>query len=294
MPVFSVVVPTYNRAEKVCRAIKSVLNQSFSDFEILVMDDGSTDNTCEVVKELADPRIKYEWAKNFGGPAAPRNRGISLAKGKYIAFLDSDDWWIPTKLEESLAILDQGFDLVYHDLFIVKKTNQKLFLKKTHSRKLNTPVFNDLLKHGNGLFNSSVVAKKEVLNEINGLSEDPNLIATEDYDLWLRFSKVSEKFKMIPKTLGYYWSGGDNISSKHQSFKIFTTLEKRYAEEIIALGFPQGIYWMNYHKGMCCYNQGGYDLASRFLWLIKGSEAPLSIRIKSYWIIFLIHLLHAK
>jgi len=87
MPVFSVVVPTYNRAEKVCRAIKSVLNQSFSDFEILVMDDGSTDNTCEVVKELADPRITYEWAKNFGGPAAPRNRGINLAKGKYIAFL---------------------------------------------------------------------------------------------------------------------------------------------------------------------------------------------------------------
>ena len=64
--------------------------------------------------------------------------------------------------------------------------------------------------------------KSEILNKINGLSEDQNLIATEDYDLWLRFAKVSDKFKLIPKTLGYYWSGGENISSKHQSF--FSTL----------------------------------------------------------------------
>ena len=119
-------------------------------------------------------------------------------------------------------------------------------------------------------------------------------ISTEDYDLWLRFSKVSDKFKMIPKTLGYYWSGGGNISSKHQHFKIFTTLEKLYAEEIVALGFTHGIWWMNYHKGMCCYNQGNYDLASRYLWLIKGSEAPLSIRIKSYWKVFLINLMHVR
>jgi glycosyltransferase involved in cell wall biosynthesis len=294
MPVFSVVIPTYNRADKVCRAVKSVLNQSLADFEVLVMDDGSTDNTREVIKDLADPRIKYEWAENFGGPAAPRNRGLRLAQGKYVAFLDSDDWWMPKKLEESLVILEQGFDLVYHDLFIVKKTNQKIFFQKTHSRRLNTPVFNDLLKHGNGLFNSSVVVKKEILIEIDGLSENQDLIATEDYDLWLRFAKVSDKFKMISKTLGYYWSGGENISSKHQSYKIFATLGKRYAEEIEALGFPHGIYWMNYHKGMCCYNERDYDLASRYLWLIRGSEAPLSIRIKSYWIIFLINLNQVK
>ena len=130
MPVFSVVIPTYNRADKVCRALKSVLNQSFVDFEILVMDDGSTDNTCEVVKGFTDPRIKYEWAENFGGPAAPRNRGLRLAQGKYVAFLDSDDWWMPNKLEESLVILEQGFDLIYHDLFIAKKTDQKLFFRR--------------------------------------------------------------------------------------------------------------------------------------------------------------------
>ena len=294
MPVISVVIPTYNRADKVCRAVKSVLNQSFADFEVLVMDDGSTDNTCEVVKGFDDPRIKYEWDKNFGGPAAPRNRGLRLAQGKYVAFLDSDDWWMPKKLEESLAVLEQGFDLIYHDLFIVTKTNQKIFFRKTNSRSLSAPVFNDLLKHGNGLFNSSVVVKSEILNEINGLSEDPNLIATEDYDLWLRIAKVSDKFKLISKTLGYYWSGGENISSKHQSYQIFTALEKRYAEEIVALGFTQGIYWMNYHKGMCCYNQGDYDSASMNFWLIKGSEAPLSIRIKSYWKIFLINLMHVR
>lgn len=208
MPVFSIIIPTYNRADKVCRALKSVVNQSFTDFEILVMDDGSTDNTSEMVESFSDLRIKYEWGKNFGGPAVPRNRGLRLAQGKYIAFLDSDDWWMPKKLEESLKFLEQGFDLVYHDLFLVTKAGQKLFLRKTRSRILQPSIFNDLLKYGNGLFNSSVVVKREKLDEIGGLSEDPNLITAEDFDLWLRLAKVSEKFKMIPKTLGYYWEGG--------------------------------------------------------------------------------------
>jgi glycosyltransferase involved in cell wall biosynthesis len=81
MPIFSVVIPTYNRADKVCRALKPVLNQSFVDFEILVMDDGSTDNTSEVVNGLADPRIKYEWAKNFGGLLRHATEGYVLPKG---------------------------------------------------------------------------------------------------------------------------------------------------------------------------------------------------------------------
>jgi glycosyltransferase involved in cell wall biosynthesis len=294
MPVFSIIIPTYNRAEKVRRALKSVANQTFADFEVLVMDDGSTDHTSEVVKSFSDFRIKYEWAKNFGGPAAPRNRGLRLAQGEYIAFLDSDDWWMPQKLEESLKTLRQDFDLVYHDMFIVKKNDQKLFLKKTRSRILQPSIFNDLLKYGNGLFNSSVVVKRERLNEVGGCSEDLNLISAEDFDLWLKLAKVSEKFKFINQTLGCYWAGGENISRKHQSLKVFNALEKRYANEIKGMGYPNGIYWMNYHKGMCCYYQGDYELAKKYLALISGSDAPLSIKIKSCLRIWMISLMHTK
>jgi glycosyltransferase involved in cell wall biosynthesis len=290
MPVFSIIIPTYNRAEKLFRALKSVVNQSFKDFEVLVMDDGSTDNTREMVESFSDLRIQYEWAENSGGPAGPRNRGLRLARGKYIAFLDSDDWWMPKKLEESLRFLEQGFDLVYHDLYRVKKAGQKIFIRKARSRKLLPSVFNNLLKYGNGIFNSSVVVRKDKLDEIGGVSEDPNLISAEDFDLWLKLARVSEKFKMIPQTLGYYWAGGGNISSKHQTLKVFTALEKRYAKEIVGLGFPQGVYWMNYHKGMNCYYQGNYDLAKEYLKLVFGSIAPLSVSIKSGWIILCMNL----
>ena len=81
--------------------------------------------------------------------------------------------------------------------------------------------------------------------------------------------------------MGYYWTGGGNISSKHQSIKIFSALEKHYAKEISNLGFSQGLYWVNYHKGMCCYYQGEYESAKKYFGRLSGSNIPLSIRIKS-------------
>ena len=94
-PLVSIIIPTYNRAEDLKRALKSVFDQTFRDYEVLVMDDGSIDNTREVVEKIKDARLRYERDENFGGPAVPRNRGLRLALGKYIAFLDSDDWWHP-------------------------------------------------------------------------------------------------------------------------------------------------------------------------------------------------------
>src|SRR6266545_511842 len=98
-PFFSVVIPTYNRAEKLRRALESLLHQSYGDFEVLVCDDGSTDGTREVVSAYAgELQISYLWEENWGGPARPRNRGIAAAQGKWVCFLDADDWWHPDKL----------------------------------------------------------------------------------------------------------------------------------------------------------------------------------------------------
>jgi len=104
-PTVSVIIPTYNRAHLVGRSIQSVINQTYQDFEIIVVDDGSTDNTEDIIKEFQkkDKRIKHiKHNKNKGGSAA-RNTGIRAARGEYIAFLDSDDEWMPTKLEKQTS-----------------------------------------------------------------------------------------------------------------------------------------------------------------------------------------------
>ena len=107
-PKVSVIIPTYNRAHLVGRAIRSVLNQTYQDFEIIVVDDGSTDNTEEVVKSFNDPRIRYIRHEENKGAAAARNTGIKAAKGKFIAFQDSDDEWLPKKLEKQMEAFDNA------------------------------------------------------------------------------------------------------------------------------------------------------------------------------------------
>ena len=108
-PTVSIIIPTYNRAHLIGRAIQSVLNQTYQNFEIIVVDDGSTDNTEEMIKEFQkhDKRIKYiRHEKNRGGAAA-RNTGIKVARGEYIAFQDSDDEWLPEKLEKQMDVFQR-------------------------------------------------------------------------------------------------------------------------------------------------------------------------------------------
>ena len=116
MNLVTVIVPTYNRKSSLKECIYSVLNQSYDNFELLIMDDGSTDGTAEIVKDFKDNRMVYEWNENSGGPANPRNRGVLKSKGEYVAFLDADDLWYQDKLLESVNALNSGMDVVYHDV----------------------------------------------------------------------------------------------------------------------------------------------------------------------------------
>lgn len=209
---FSVIIPTYNRADLLDRCLDSLTRQSFKDFEVLVCDDGSTDDSRVVAERYRDYLdLRYLWEENWGGPARPRNRGIQAARGEWICFLDSDDWWTPDKLEACLPYLDDN-DVIYHNLWIYQEG------RETRSRKLKVyqprkPVFIDMLLHDSCMPNSSVCIRRTMVERIGLFSEDKELIAVEDYDYWLRLSLVTDRFAMIDKILGYYWVGPTSISA---------------------------------------------------------------------------------
>lgn len=283
-PVISVVVPTYNRASDLKRALASVRLQTFTNWEVLIVDNHSVDSTDQIVSDFNDPRIKLFKIHNNGVIAASRNVGIREATGEYVAFLDSDDWWEPKKLSLSFDELNSGADMVYHDLWLVTKTYQRLFLKKVTTRRLIAPVFDDLLTNGNGINNSSVVVRKNLLTSIGGLSEDRDLIAAEDYDCWLRIAKLTDKFVRIPRSLGFYWAGGGNISNPERTLQTSDAIELRYIDNR-GKGFRGSAKWMHYSRGRAYFLMRNWGLAKKHLSNICWAGSPLKIYLKSQWML---------
>jgi glycosyltransferase involved in cell wall biosynthesis len=287
-PRISVVIPTYNRARDIRRCLDSLIEQTFKNFEVLVCDDGSSDDTAQVVAGYkARLDLSYHWAANFGGPARPRNVGVRMARGEYVAFLDSDDWWTARKLERSLQYLEQGADVVYHDLYLATRPDQKLFLRILRSRGLERPAFDDLLANGSALNNSSVVARRNLLLSIGGFSEDRSLIAAEDYDAWLRIARITDAFVRIPQTLGFYWTGSGNLSNPRRTLTILDALEERYSRELHALGRRRGIYWLRYLRAKALLEAGSYELARQLLKEAWWNDAPPLMRLKRLWMLLL-------
>lgn len=213
-PKFSVVIPNYNREADLSRCLDSLVAQTFKNFEVLVCDDGSTDKSAEVAAGYLDRLdLKFDTAENFGGPARPRNRGIGLARASYVAFLDSDDWWTPLKLENSLPALDAGADVVYHDLYVVRSIEQQSFSERLESSPPQAQMFEALLCTGVSIPNSSAIVKKSLLEKIGGVCEDKELISVEDYDTWVCLARQTDRFVRLVNCDGYYWAGGGNISA---------------------------------------------------------------------------------
>ncbi len=278
-PLFSVVIPTYNSASKLKRALESVLAQSYENFEILVMDDGSTDNTAEVVGSLADPRIIYEWDKNFGGPARPRNRGIALAKGEWICFLDADDWWTTDKLQACFDCINDKVDLVYHNLEIVREPPSLFKRKYAKSRQVKAPVLKDLLLKGNAIATTSVVVRKSLLDKIGGINESVEMIACEDYNAWLRVAQLTDQFVYLPRRLGYYFIHNQSISQKDMSISGRVAV----AEFICLLSEQQKIELEANHKntrGRFNYLAGNYAEAKEDL-LFNLKYGHLMLKMKA-------------
>ena len=248
-PLVSIIIPTFNREKELERALNSVLKQSYTNWEVCIVDNNSTDDTIQLINSYNHARIKLFFIENNGIIAASRNLGIKNAKGKYLAFLDSDDWWEIRKLEKSIKILEKGdVSVVYHDLFIVNKEDQKFFFKRTKSRHLYKPIFNDLIINGNTLNTSSVVLRKDVLINISSFSEDSRLVAIEDYNAWLTLAIMGENFFKISEALGFYWVGGKNTSNPERTIQTLNNLEEKFHEKIVELELSMKTYWLSYSK----------------------------------------------
>jgi len=184
MPKVSVIIPTYNRLPMLKEAVESVLVQDFEDFELIVVDDGSTDGTSEEMKQYGG-RVKVVEHTENRGVSAARNRGVLHAKGKYIAFLDSDDLWVKGKLEIQVAFLDDNphYPLCYTDEVWIRRGKRVNAMKK-HS-KYSGWIFEKCLPLCI-ISPSSAMVRKNLFSKV-GLFDEA-LPVCEDYDLWLRVS----------------------------------------------------------------------------------------------------------
>ncbi len=208
LPLVSVIIPCYNSGEYIEGTLDSVLNQSYDNIEIIIVDDESTDNSYKIIETAArsEKRIKPYNIAHSGRPAVPRNYGISKASGSLIAFLDSDDKWTRHKLKYQVGYLLKHNEaaFVYSMSFTFGEVG---FLSEDYEL-LPLPFraakdAKGLRSIGNTIPLSSVLVRKEALNEAGGFDEDPELKAVEDYDLWLRLSEKYE-FRFIPRIQVYY------------------------------------------------------------------------------------------
>jgi len=231
----SVVIPTYNSEKYITKTLETLYSQTYNNYEVIVSDDGSSDNTVEVVKEVFD---KYGHRKNkiiintHEGPGAARNKGIENASGDWISFLDSDDLWNDNKLERVVGYIleNEDIDLVCHSL-IAKDGSKETLVDplKFFNNKIN-PFLS--IYRNNSLYTSALTIKKSILYQA-GLF-DIRLPSAQDYDLWLRLGMISKiKMGLLEDPLSTHILREGNISSNvERRLQCMLEISRKYYVEL--------------------------------------------------------------
>lgn len=214
-PKISVVIPTYNRENLIINSIESVLNQTFSDFEIIIIDDDSTDNTREKINNINDKRIRYIKHEQNMGPSAARNTGIKNASGDYIAFLDSDDTWLIDKLEKQINAFkspDKSIAVVHCGVQYIDYKTQKPLTQWIIRENVNKNIFNNF---GAAPGTPTMLIKKEALLDVGFFDE--RIPAHEETDLSIRLAQ-KYKYKLVDEFLVISSSNHIQITSNPDLF----------------------------------------------------------------------------
>jgi len=265
-PLISVIVPTYNHATFIERSVSSVLAQTFSDYEIIIVDDGSQDDTPNLVSELwaAEDRVIYFRQENKG-LGATRNKGLSLARGEFVQFLDSDDSIASGKFESQIRRFeeDKAADIVYSDY-------ANLGGDKDHVGEVARPLVpgespvSRLIRENFMPVHSSLI-KREVFDKEGGFDE--SRVALEDWDVWLRLACRGYKFSYLPGVFAYYHHDGSTMTSNPEWMyqKIKYLLDKYLADPTFAQLGEDVIREFGFHQNFALatrsYNQQKWSRA---------------------------------
>lgn len=223
----SVIMPAYNASRYIAESIESVIKQSYTHWELLVVDDGSTDSTKEIVQGYIskDPRIKYWWQEN-GKQGKARNLALANASGQAIAFLDADDLWDEKKLELQVAILNESkADLVFGSLTTFNNLGsiEKIIVpEKVYE---GVSAIRDFIEQ-NQIAILTVLCKKEALSMVNGFSEEPGIQNAEDYHLWIKMLFQNCRFVSHPASLANYriHDTATTNDDKHATIQVINAL----------------------------------------------------------------------
>lgn len=285
MVKFSVVIPAYNSAWCIRRCLDSVLNQTYKDWEALVIDNYSEDGTFDIINGYKDSRIRGFQIHNNGIIAASRNKGIKEAQGEWICFLDSDDWWTEDKLEKCNK-LTENYDLIYHHLRGITATGERPFRLGFSPKR---DVYTQILCDGNPISNSSVCVRKSVLWEIGLLSESPSIVGVEDCDCWLRIAAAQKRFGFIPKILGYYWMG-DTFSASAKQIDRSTFFLNKYIHTLPEGKRKMALQNLEYCKGRINHKMKKFEAArSCYCKSFNGSSLFVTARFIFLYIATLLH-----
>ncbi len=282
-PLVSVIIPTFNYGRYLSRAIESVLAQTYTNIEIIVVDDGSTDDTKEIVHKYNDPMISYIRHEHNYGLSIARNSGIKIAKGDYLAFLDSDDFWLPEKLHLQMEIFRDSpasLGLVYTAADVFDECTGKISKMPAPSYRgqvLSSLLFENRLGGGS----SSVLIKRVCFDSVGVF--DPSLMVYEDWDMWLRISEGGFLFDYLDKSLVTLTVHPFSLS-KRQAVMAETRgvfLDKHLN---LYLNHPEIYAMQHYMTGIMCYKSA---LMARgrihFIKAIKYSKKnDISLKVRSF------------
>lgn len=231
MPKLSIIIPLYNKEKDIKATLESVLNQSFQDFEVVVINDGSTDNSEKIVSQIKDDRIKL-FSKENEGVSKTRNYGVSKASAKHVVFLDADDYWYPNHLTNIDKLIKKFPNQGWYATAYEKKHNKKLIvpiqspvMEREESMFLVTNYFKNSLKD-NLAWTSAVCMKKTFFEALNGFDTSITMGAGEDTDLWIRAALVSKIgfCKIVSAT--HNLEGTNRISNTPTNDRVFLNLDK--------------------------------------------------------------------
>jgi glycosyltransferase involved in cell wall biosynthesis len=246
MPTISVVIPAYNAERTILETVASVLQQTFSDFELIVIDDGSRDRTVELLQSIKDERLKVFSYENGGLPVA-RNRGISRSNGEFITFVDADDLWTPDKLELQLAALQQHPEagVAYSWTSCIDERGELLFQYAPTFYEGN--VYAQLLIGDFIYSGSNTMIRRQAVESAGEF--DPTFKSCEDWDYWLRLA-VRWPFVVVRKHQILYRRSSGAMSSKIDVMKeaALIAMEKAYRAAPLELQYLKNQTWISFYK----------------------------------------------